>query len=295
MNRYNQELAAALGGHVVDADTLIATPHPDRLFIDLRLGEPDEEIDSFRKSHIFGAVYGQIRDSFAAPPTPESGNLPLPAIDALQRVLDDWQVGAETEIVVYGPSPALAARGWWVLTWAGVPNVRLLDGGLAAWTKSGGAVAQGDAAPRTRRSAPVRLSPDNLPSIVVADVAALDANTILIDARDEGAYLSGCIPNARNLPAADQWTPSRTFRSPREIRELYESVGVTPDSDVVVYCGGGVLSAMNFMTLAAVGARPRLYVGSWSEWCKCADRVASSARYLQGLAEQEFTQAGAAR
>ena len=66
------------------------------------------------------------------------------------------------------------------------------------------------------------------------------------------------------------------LRTIDEIRQLYKDVGVRKDSDVVVYCGGGVLSAFSVLTLSALGIVPRLFVGSWSEWNKDPKRMAMS-------------------
>lgn len=260
---------------IVQPAQLIANPHPDRLFIEARFGtDPAEERDAFREAHVHGAVHAQIRDVFAGPETATSGSLPLPDIDALRASVDAWNVGTGTQIIVYGPSPALAARGWWVLRWAGLENVRVLDGGLRAWELAGGALAQGDAPPRPpRRTDAPRLTPGNLPSIGIDEVEAALGSVSVIDARDETAYRSGCIPGALNVPAADQWTPSGLVRSAPEILAQFESAGIGPRSDVIVYCGGGVLSAFVFMMLQGAGANPRLFVGSWSQWSRYRERM----------------------
>jgi thiosulfate/3-mercaptopyruvate sulfurtransferase len=268
MTSTNAGPAIDFSTEVVQADELLAAGDADRLFIDVRLGEPPDELESFRTSHIFGAVHAQIREVFAGPPTPTSGNLPLPSIETLQATLDRWGAGAKTEIIVYGPTPALAARGWWVLKWAGA-KVRILDGGLAAWIASGGPVAQGDAPPRTRAAEPLKLSAGNMPTIEMADVDRLDQSTILIDARDESSFLAGHIPGARNLAASDQWNPTRKLRPAHVIADMYSRAGLAPGQPAVVYCGGGVLSALEVLTMAATtGVLPRLYVGSWSEWSR---------------------------
>lgn len=277
--------ATELSANVTSAEELIAHPFADRIFIDARLGDPEEELTSFRACHVFGAVHAQIRDVFAALPTQTTGNLPLPSIESLQRQLDGWGIGKETEVVVYGPTPALASRGWWVLRWAGLQNVRVLDGGLTAWMAAGGAVAQGDEIERAPASTPVRLSAGHMPTIEAEEVERLDENATLIDARDEASYLAGYIPRARNLPASDQWTPARKLRPLPEIRKFYADVDVRPNKDNVVYCGGGVLSALEVLTMTiTTGIVPRLYVGSWSEWSKSNHRLARSAEYNQQLA-----------
>jgi len=266
-----------LSDAIVQAEDLIARREVNRLFIDVRLGEPEDEFRKYREGHVHGAVHAQIRDVFASKPTPASGNLPLPVLGDLERQLRKWQVDDETEIILYGPSPALAARGWWVLRWAGLSNVKVLDGGLKAWVDAGGPVAQGESVPSKRAGAAgLTLKSDRMPSIEVTEVEKLSDDTLLIDARDEASYYSGRIPNARSLPASEQWTPTSRLRTVEEIRELYERVGVQDDSSVVVYCGGGVLSALETLTLEALGIRARLFVGSWSEWNKNPERMAAS-------------------
>lgn len=263
--------------HVVGPATLLDDPNANRLYIDVRLGEPADEFRSYCDAHIHGAVHAQIRDVFAGQPTAESGNLPLPAIADLQRQLRAWDVDPDTEIVLYGPSPALAARGWWVLRWAGLRNVKVLDGGIKAWASQGGPLAQGEQLTLPCLSSErLVLSPGHMPSIPVAEVERLPADVLLVDARDENSFLAGSIPRAVNLPAAEQWTPGSTLRTVNEIRALYGKARALDGADVVVYCGGGVLSALSVLTLSAFGVTPRLFVGSWSEWNKSAARMARS-------------------
>ena len=270
---------STLTDYIIQPEVLLGQENLNRLFIDVRLGNKlEEELKNYRESHIQGAVYGQIRDVFAGEPTLHTGNLPLPRLDKLESELKSWGVDQDTEIILYGPSMALAARGWWILRWAGLSNVKVLDGGLRAWINQGGAVAQGDFVPTRRATSEnLKLKTGQLPEIHVGEVMTLLPDVILIDARDESSYLAGCIPRARNLPSSEQWTPAMNLRTIDEIRQLYKDVGVRKDSDVVVYCGGGVLSAFSVLTLSALGIVPRLFVGSWSEWNKDPKRMAMSA------------------
>lgn len=269
---------SSLTPSVVEAAHLLDTPNDNRLFIDVRLGESADELKSYRDSHIHGAVHAQIREVFAGAPTAQTGNLPLPAIGDLQRQLRGWGVDDQTELVVYGPSPALAARGWWVLRWAGLRNVKVLDGGMKAWATQGGPLAQGDFLPPRRPSSDrLVLTGGNIPCITVEQVEKLPPGVVLIDARDENSFLAGAIPRAINLPSAEQWTPGSALRTVDEIRALYEQAGALDGSEVVAYCGGGVLSALTVLTLSAIGPTPRLFVGSWSEWNKSPERMARSA------------------
>lgn len=268
---------SSLTDTIVQPESVMSAVHANRLFIDVRLGEPEDEFKSYRDQHIFSAVYAQIREVFASPPTQTSGNLPLPSLEALERQLRQWQVDNDTEIILYGPSLALAARGWWVLRWAGLPNVKILDGGIKAWTDQGGAVAQGIYTPTGRKSsATLTLKKDCMPSISVEEMEQLADDVVLIDARDEASYYAGRIPNAVNLPASEHWTPAGKLRTVQEIAQLYKNIDLDDKSSAVVYCGGGVLSALEVLTMQALGIQARLYVGSWSEWNKKPERMAIS-------------------
>ena len=57
------------------------------------------------------------------------------------------------------------------------------------------------------------------------------------------------------------------FKTAAELRNLYESAGVTPDREVVSYCQGGYRAAHTYLALRLLGyPRLRNYVGSWREW-----------------------------
>ncbi|WP_082926372.1 sulfurtransferase [Cupriavidus sp. D384] len=259
---------------LVSAEALLNSPTPNRLFIDVRLGDPAAELSNYQDCHIYGAVYAQIRDVFAGLPTQLSGNLPLPNLVDLNQELAVWGVGIDTEIVVYGPSPALAARGWWVLRWAGLTKVRVLDGGLKAWISAGGPVARGTASPRPT-TAPLLLGGGHLAQIDAKNLLAVlesdSAAPLLIDARNEDAYQAGHIRGARNIPASSLWTPSGTLRGPEALTRQLSDVGADDVHQVIIYCGGGVLSALTYLVLEQTRTTkptPLLYVGSWSEWIK---------------------------
>ena len=273
-----QHKITTLTDQIVQPDALLSHFHPDRLFIEVRLGsDPKEEFESYQEGHIHGAVFAQIRDVFASRPTIETGNLPLPDVSLLEKQLLEWQVTPETEIIVYGPSMALAARAWWVLRWAGKKHVKVLDGGIKSWVACGGAVAQGNYLPPKKNNLEkISLKPGQMPSISVDDVENLEHSVMLIDARDEPSYLAGCIPRAVNLPASNFWTPGSNLRTTDEIRALFEEANALSEDDVVIYCGGGVLSALEVLLLDAFGVQASLFVGSWSEWNKSPQRMAKS-------------------
>jgi thiosulfate/3-mercaptopyruvate sulfurtransferase len=247
----------------------------DVLFLDVRAGA-DGDPAEYRKAHVPGAIYASVKEIFAGPASAAEGSLPLPRLDALQAHVAQWGISENTEIVVYGPHPAYVARAWWVLKWAGLPHVRLLDGGFDAWKDAGGIVQVGEAIARPPAGKPAVLSAGHLPSVEIADIETIAERGILLDARDPSAYTAGPavsgqppaghIPGARNLPAALAWDQKGKLRSQHELVDLFGTVGVEPESEVTSSCGGGVLGAYEVLALNAIGVRAALYVGSWSQW-----------------------------
>jgi thiosulfate/3-mercaptopyruvate sulfurtransferase len=85
----------------------------------------------------------------------------------------------------------------------------------------------------------------------------------------EGATRGGHIPGAVNVPWAQATHEAdSTFKSPAELRQLYESRGVTPDKDVIAYCRIGERSSHTWFVLTYLLGYPQVrnYDGSWTEW-----------------------------
>jgi thiosulfate/3-mercaptopyruvate sulfurtransferase len=59
-----------------------------------------------------------------------------------------------------------------------------------------------------------------------------------------------------------------TFRPADALRDLYGSLGVTPDKDVVAYCRIAERSSHTWFVLKYLLGYPRVrnYDGSWTEW-----------------------------
>jgi thiosulfate/3-mercaptopyruvate sulfurtransferase len=178
-------------------------------------------------------------------------------------------------VVAYDNSGNLAAaRVWWLLRWAGVADVRLLDGGLRAWgdrpleTGFGKSPEVGD----------VVLKPGNLPVLSIGEAATFPG--VLLDARAGERYRgeqepidprAGHIPGAVSAPTGDNLAPDGRFRSAEELAARFNALGAT-DRPVGVYCGSGATAAHEVAALAVVGIEAALYPGSWSQWSNHADR-----------------------
>jgi thiosulfate/3-mercaptopyruvate sulfurtransferase len=176
-------------------------------------------------------------------------------------------------VVVYDNSGGLAAaRAWWLLRWAGLGSVRILDGTLNAWTQAGFDLDSGEA---HAVRGDVVLDAGHLPVLTADDAAALARDGLLLDARAGERYRgevepvdsqAGHIPGAVSAPTADNLTGDGAFAAAETLRARFAGLGATPGGAVGVYCGSGVTAAHAIAALRIAGIDAALYPGSWSAW-----------------------------
>jgi len=111
------------------------------------LSEPDG-VEHYLRGHLPGAVYVSLDDDLTDHEASGRGRHPLPSGSAVQAAARRWGIRSGVPVVVYDDwNRAGSARAWWVLTAAGVPDVRILDGGWSAWKAAGGAIETGPVDP----------------------------------------------------------------------------------------------------------------------------------------------------
>ncbi|MFE0381236.1 sulfurtransferase [Streptomyces inhibens] len=254
------------------ASELAQPAAPVLLDVRYQLGGPPGRPE-YEAGHVPGAVYVDLDSELASPPGP-AGRHPLPDLEVFAAAMRAAGVRADRSVVVYdGGQGWAAARAWWLLRWAGHPDVRVLDGGLAAWQASGGAMSIDKSTPSAGDFTP---APGALPLLTADDAAALARRGVLLDARAAERYrgevepidrVAGHIPGAVSAPTTENIAEGGTvFRDASELAERFASLGATPDAEVGVYCGSGVSAAQQVLALAVAGIPAALYVGSWSEW-----------------------------
>ncbi|KQY47281.1 sulfurtransferase [Cellulomonas sp. Root137] len=255
---------------IVEAEALAAVLAGDEppVLLDVRwaLGQTDGH-EQYLAGHLPGAVFVDLDTELAAPPTPRDGRHPLPDLAAFEADARRWGVSGERSVVAYDAVGGMsAARVWWLLRWAGVRDVRLLDGGLAAWTAAGFALEAGSVTPEP---GDVVLVPGALPTIDADEAAAWTGS--LLDARAAERYAgevepvdprAGHIPGAVSVPTAGNVGADGSFLPDEELRARFAGV----QGPVAVYCGSGVTAAHEVAALASIGVEAALYPGSWSQW-----------------------------
>lgn len=253
----------------------LAGPNPPVL-LDVRwqLGGPNLRPE-YENAHIPGAVFVDL-DSELAGPAGAAGRHPLPDPELFGAAMRAAGVSEDRDVVVYdGGQGWAAARAWWLLGYSGHPSVRVLDGGFAAWS---GPVSSEAPSPTPGTFVP---APGARPALDADGAAALARTGLLLDARAGERYrgevepidrVGGHIPGAVSAPTTGNVTEDGRFLPRAELADRFKSFGVTPESEVGVYCGSGVSGAHEVLALAVAGVPSALYVGSWSEWSQDADR-----------------------
>lgn len=231
--------------------------HPDLRVFDASLSD-----EAYRQGHIPGAAYfdHQLFSELDSPY--ESAILPP---DQLSRRLGESGISSDSEVVIYacGMLP-YAARAWWVLRYAGHDNVRVLNGGLAAWQAAGGPIEQA-----TRTYAPTtfagRPRPDLFVSKEEVQAALDDPQVAVMDVLPPESYQAAHITGSTCLSCFDLMHGMDAFRSTDEIAARLSDTGRY--KRLITYCGGGIAAALNAMAHVMVGQENvAVYDGSMFEW-----------------------------
>ncbi|MFJ6084605.1 sulfurtransferase [Streptomyces sp. NPDC092369] len=269
---------------VTELRDLLASDTPP-VVLDVRwaLGDPHGR-DHYADAHIPGAVYVDLDRELAAPATPEGGRHPLPDLAELQAAARRWGLRQGQSVVVHDDlGNTAAARAWWLLRYAGVGDVTLLDGALGAWRSAGLPLESGiptDPAPGN-----VVLRAGGLPTTDADGAAELAATGLLLDARAAERYRgevepvdprAGHIPGAVSAPTGENLAADGTFLPAEALRERFEKRGAGTADRIGVYCGSGVTAAHQIAALEIAGFEAVLFPGSWSAWSTDPARPAAT-------------------
>jgi thiosulfate/3-mercaptopyruvate sulfurtransferase len=171
-----------------------------------------------------------------------------------------------------------------VLRYFGLADVRVLNGGLAAWREAGGEVTK-EVPPQG--AGDFVATPGGMPLLTADEAAARAASRLLLDARAPERYagevepidpVAGHIPGAVNAPTAANVDGQGRFLTAEALRERFTSLGVNDSDEVGVYCGSGVTAAHEALALELAGVKAAVYVGSWSEWITDPSRPVATGR-----------------
>ncbi|WP_027460284.1 sulfurtransferase [Deinococcus murrayi] len=249
----------------------------------VRLIEVDEDILLYETGHIPGAVKIDWQTDFWHPQERE-----FISPEAVSALLGRLGIRPGDQIVLYGDkSNWWAAYAYWFLSYNGVQNLKLMNGGRQKWVAEGRELTTDvpqyapTEYPPLRRDESLRAYRDEVRAHIEAVRAGRGA---MVDVRSpdefsgkvthmpnypqEGVLRGGHIPGARNVPWARATNEDGTFKSAEELKALYEGEGVTPDKDVIAYCRIAERSSHTWFVLRELLGYPKVrnYDGSWTEW-----------------------------
>lgn len=272
------------------------------VIVDLRwyLGRAGDGHRAYLEGHLPGAIFLDLDEDladlagFGAP-----GRHPLPDPEAFVARMAAAGIGDGARVVGYDDVGGwVAARLWWMLDNLGFGRrgiagefVGVLDGGIKAWIEAGVPLeTAGSAGPAAAASAAAATLTLSGPWHGVIEREALKARLgtlTLLDARGAPRYrgetepvdpVAGHIPTALSAPVDTNLAPDGHFLDTSEMRERYAALGIVAGGtgEVVVSCGSGTSATHHSLAMRAAGLPdPILYVGSYSDWSRSGEPVAT--------------------
>ncbi len=278
----------------------LASPRPP-VIVDARwyLGKPGAGRAAYLEGHIPGAIFLDLDDDLAdlagygAP-----GRHPLPSPDAFLARMAAAGIGDGDRVVGYDDVGGwVAARLWWMLDNLGFGRrgiegewVGVLDGGVKAWVESGEAVAHGaESRPAATLSADT-LADEWRNVVERGQLKSRLGSVTLLDARAPARYrgevepvdpVPGHIPTAVSAPFDMNLDTNGRMLGPGALRAVYADLGIDADGgpggrDVVASCGSGTSATHHSLAMRVAGLPdPILYVGSYSDWSRSGEPIAT--------------------
>ena len=264
-------LAAELGtpGLVVLDGSVFQRPSPD-----LTTMLQESARASFEKHRIPGSVHLDALDWLWDRSKPYRFALPAPETTAAAFAAHG--VGEGSRVVLYDRVGGnWAARTFWTLRWIGFDDVRLLEGGFAAWKAAGLPVENGPPPPPTPAARPFVPRPraasiaDRHEVLAALSDPAVAVVNALSPEQHAGAggltyHRPGRIAGSGNLPAARLGDATL---APEAVAALAAEAGIAPGGRVIAYCGGGIAASnLAFNLMRAGWTDLAVYDGSLDEW-----------------------------
>jgi thiosulfate/3-mercaptopyruvate sulfurtransferase len=269
----------------------VRADEPHLRIVDCRwvLGQPGAGAAAVASGHVPGAVHLDIDDDLADPHgLGAPGRHPLPTPEAFAAVMYRIGVHDHDLVVAYDDVGGwVAARLWWMLESLGHWAVAVLDGGIQAWVAAGGELTTEVPDFAASTGDELHLGGAWTGVIERSELKTRLGEVVLLDARAAPRYrgetepidpVAGHIPTARSAPVDGSLAaPAGPFRPPAELAERFRALGADgSEGPVVTSCGSGVSALHHALALRAAGLPdPILYVGSYSDWSRSGEPVAT--------------------
>ncbi len=237
--------------------------------------------NGYRKGHIKGASLIWWKRDINDPLARDIVNKEL-----FEELMAKNGIKPDTEVIMYGDfNNWFAAFSFWVFKYYGHKNIKIMNGGRKKWELENREYTTEE--PQIEKTSYSAKEPDEQIRDYLDGVkkALDDNNIVMVDVRSpkeftgeitappeypmEHAQRGGHIPGANNIPWVTAVNDADgTFKSAEELKQIYESKGITSDKNVICYCRIGERSSHSWFVLKYLLGYPnvRNYDGSWTEW-----------------------------
>lgn len=237
--------------------------------------------DDYTAGHIPGAIY---LDTLALE-TSDTKNRRAPA--ELKQALQAHGITSGRTVVLYARDSTAAARAALILLYAGVADVRLLDGGFEAWQAAAYELETQANLPTPAGAFGVEIPqhPEYIVDIDAARTILAAADAELVSVRSWKEFIGDTSgydyigPQGRIAGAVwghagsdkdrveDYRNLDDTMRNAEEVAANWRAWGVTPDKRIAFYCGTGWRASEAFINAYVMGwPNIAVYDGGWFEW-----------------------------
>lgn len=253
-----------------------------------------------RAAYLSGHIPGAIDMDTLALEAPETWNRRSP--EELKEALEQHGITSDTTVIIYGkfmtpnnddefPGSAAghigAIRNAMIMMYAGVKDVRVINGGFQSWEDEGLDVSTNDVVKNPIQE--FGLAIPGRPEIIVdvpqakemlkakdADLVCTRSwpeyigevsgyNYIEKTGRIPGAIFGNCGTDAYHME--NYRNTDHTIREFHEVVAIWEEVGITPDKHLAFYCGTGWRGSEAFYNAWLMGwPRVSVFDGGWFEW-----------------------------
>lgn len=240
-----------------------------------RLLEVDMEPEAYDEWHVPGATRIDWQEDLAG----EMGSEML-SKEGFEALLGERGIGEDSTVVVYGDKANwFASHAYWMFSYYGHDDVRLMDGGRFKWEFEEYSTTQ--EVPTFTEQTYVADEPNDEIRVLKDEVIeAMEGDSEIIDVRNPQEYrgdsppadipdttdVEGHIPGAKNVPWGEAVNADGTFKSREELEAVYGDVA-EDDDKTVAYCRIGERSSHTwFVVHELLGGEAANYDGSWTDW-----------------------------
>jgi 3-mercaptopyruvate sulfurtransferase SseA len=253
-----------------------------------------------REAYLSGHIPGAIDLDTNDVESPETWNRRTP--EELKKTFESHGITVDTTVILYGkfifpdntdafPGSAAghiaAIRTAFIMMWAGIKDVRVLNGGFQSWKDAGYEISVEDVEKKAvaEYGAEIPLNPELAVDVPQAKEMLLSSDSELVCVRSwpefigevsgynyiekkgriPGAIFGNCGSDAYHMENYRNF--DHTMREFQEIVEIWLDNKITPDKHLAFYCGTGWRGSEAFYNAWLMGwPRVSVFDGGWFEW-----------------------------